>query len=63
MGYAMGDATLGDVRRVKLTFFGVGSTLGDLGVLGGLMAGGRGDLEMGTAVGSIVGLIGGWKGC
>jgi hypothetical protein len=41
-GCAMGDTTLGDVGRVKLTFLGVVSTLGDLGGVGGMIAGGKG---------------------
>jgi hypothetical protein len=60
---AMGDTTLGDLGLVKLTFLGVVSILGDLGVLGGLITGEKGGLGMETAVGSPVGLVGGWKGC
>ncbi len=60
---AMGDATLGDVGRVMLIFLGVGSSLGDLEGLGGLITGGKGGLGMGAAVGSLVGIVGSWKGC
>ncbi len=62
-GCAIGDAILRDVGRLKLTFLGVHSTLGDLGCLGGLIVGGKGGLEMGAVVGSLYGLFGGWKSC
>ncbi len=62
-GCAMGDTTFGDVGRLKLTFLGVCSTLGDLGGLGVLAAEDKGAWGWGAVVDLPDGLIGGWKGC